>query len=358
MRAPAPDASNLPHEGASSSPSGGWLSRFLGWRGPERGSVVLHYRRVFILPTRYGLLFGVALLAMLLGAINYQLSLGYALTFFTASVAVVGMLSTFRNLAGLKLRMIETPAVFAGAPACLGIALENAVHPRTRWRLRIAAANSSTRHLRRKGGLSSQPLNDPVFLPAFFDVGADSPASLIVSVPTHQRGLMPLPRLRIDSVFPLGLWRAWAYWHPAGQVVVYPAPEVQPPSLPAPGALEAEGAWRGLGQEEFAGLRDYQPGDALRRIAWRRAARDEAGLLVKRFDGAQSQRLMLDWQQLQGLDTEARASRLCAWILEAEARHLQYGLILPDRRVDYGQGFDHRERCLYALAAMPHPAAS
>ncbi|MBL8494463.1 MAG: hypothetical protein JNM37_09400, partial [Rhodocyclaceae bacterium] len=56
---------------------GEWLFRR---RGPEPSPIVLTHKRIYVLPTRPGLFFGLALAAMLIGAINYQLSLGFALT--------------------------------------------------------------------------------------------------------------------------------------------------------------------------------------------------------------------------------------------------------------------------------------
>jgi hypothetical protein len=55
-------------------------------RGPEAGEVFLNQRRVFALPTSAGLMFGGLLVALLLGSINYTLSLGYGLTFLMASL--------------------------------------------------------------------------------------------------------------------------------------------------------------------------------------------------------------------------------------------------------------------------------
>ena len=61
-----------------------WLFQL---RGPEAGVIVLVQRRVFILPTRHGLIFAAVLLLMLTGSINYNLSLGFVLTFLLARVA-------------------------------------------------------------------------------------------------------------------------------------------------------------------------------------------------------------------------------------------------------------------------------
>jgi hypothetical protein len=55
-----------------------WLFQL---RGPQAGPVVLVQRRIFILPTRQGFVFAGVLVLMLIGSINYGLSLGFVLTF-------------------------------------------------------------------------------------------------------------------------------------------------------------------------------------------------------------------------------------------------------------------------------------
>src|SRR3972149_647551 len=77
-----------------------WLFQL---RGPETGVIVLGQRRIFILPTRHGLVFAAMLVLMLTGSINYTLSLGFVLTFLLAAMGVNSILHTFRNLAGLRI---------------------------------------------------------------------------------------------------------------------------------------------------------------------------------------------------------------------------------------------------------------
>ncbi len=47
---------------------------------------------------------------------------------------------------------------------------------------------------------------------------------------------------------------------------------------------------------------------------------------------------------------EARLSRLCAWVLQADRLGLDYGLRLPGNEVRPGSGEAHKRRCLEALA--------
>ena len=88
-------------------------------------------RQLYILPTRYGALYACMLLAMLSGAINYTLSLGFALTFLLAGLGLVAMLHAWRNLAGITLEIAKAEPVFAGEDARFEItASEHGGRPR------------------------------------------------------------------------------------------------------------------------------------------------------------------------------------------------------------------------------------
>src|SRR3990172_8921649 len=98
---------------------------FFGPRRPEPGTIFLRQNRVYILPTRAGLAFGMALGVMLVGSINYNLSLGYVLTFLLASMGLVAILHTFRNLVHLHITPGRVEPVFAGEIAWFELFVEN-----------------------------------------------------------------------------------------------------------------------------------------------------------------------------------------------------------------------------------------
>src|SRR5690554_2211857 len=85
-----------------------WLLR----RIPPGPSVRLDQRRIFIMPTAVGMAFVVALILMLLAAMNYQNSLAYGLTFLLGSVFLVTIVHTWRNLAGLVAKAGGSTPVF------------------------------------------------------------------------------------------------------------------------------------------------------------------------------------------------------------------------------------------------------
>jgi uncharacterized protein (DUF58 family) len=294
---------------------------------PEPGVVFLTQRRVYILPTRHGLIFGAALVLMLIGSINYNLSLGYVLTFLLAGLGVVSILHTFRNLVHLYVSAGRVSPVFAGDIARFQIVFENRSDIE-RHSLDVVCGKARAR----------------------CDVQAHRHCTVELGLKAQRRGWLPLARVTVDTRFPLGLMRAWSYVQPDMRALVYPRPDTAP--LPAPDADSETGDFvsLGVGTDDFAGLRPYQASDSPRHVAWKASARSEV-LLTKVFSGRASSELWFDWNKLPPeMGLEARLSRLARWVMLAEERGLRYGLKLPGTSVPLGEGFPHRERCLKELA--------
>lgn len=290
----------------------------------------LGQRRIFIIPSRGGLLYAMALVVMLIGAINYNLALGHALVFLLSGLGIVGMIHTFRNLHGLVVTPGRSAPVFAGEMAHFQITLDND-RPAPRLGLELEAE-------------SGHPVNATV--------NRKKGSKLNIPVSAQKRGWLDLPRIRLSTRYPLGLFTAWAYLQPAMRCLVYPQPIAAPlpPASPTPVGGERSGDG---GQEDFAGFRERQPADSPRHVAWKASARNagNAPLLIKQFAGGAQVELMLDWQLTDaGLADETRIGILTGWVLAADAADAHYGLRLPGADVPTGSGEAHRRRCLEALA--------
>ncbi|HRO60879.1 MAG TPA: SurA N-terminal domain-containing protein [Burkholderiaceae bacterium] len=188
--------------------------------------------------------------------------------------------------------------------------------------------------------------------PEHFDAPAGAEQSVSIAVPALRRGWQPAPRLRVETRFPLGIWRAWSWWQPALRLLVYPQPEPPGVPLPARQASAGEGLANGRGEQDLAALRPWQEGDSPRRVAWKamaRTATDE--LIVRQYEGGDLGELSLDWDQLPGnWDAEQRLSRLTRWVLEADSIGARYALRIPGTTLSTDAGPAHRARCLEALA--------
>jgi uncharacterized protein (DUF58 family) len=307
--------------------------RFVAWalrvRPPEAAPIVLSQRRVYVLPTRPGLAFAASLLIMLVGAINYTLSLGYVLTFLLGGLGVAAILHTFRNLAGLRISPGRSDPVFAGQTAHFSVLLEN----------------------RRSEARYALRLNFPGMAGIVSDVGGSATAAPTLEAATERRGWLSMPRLTIATTFPLGLVRAWSYAAPDQRCLVYPAPAAAAPPLPAAPGSEDGQARGGNGVDDFYGLRDHQPGDPPRHVAWKTVARHDGPLLTKEFTAAASRRIVLDWDSLPAdMAVEERLSVLARWVCQAHEAGIAWALRLPGVELPCAAGSDHYHACLKALA--------
>ncbi|PKO60349.1 MAG: DUF58 domain-containing protein [Betaproteobacteria bacterium HGW-Betaproteobacteria-18] len=298
-------------------------------RLPLTDSVTLTQRNVYIMPTRAGLMLGITLLVLLVAAINYQLNLGYLLTFLLAGSALVGMHIGHGTLRGLTLNLTAPEAIHLGTKAIFSIHLHNA-RKRTRYGIGLAVLGAEQW--------------------AWTDVAGQASAAVQLAFMPARRGRHQLPTLTAETRFPLGTFRVWTLWRPAAQVLVYPAPEVPAPALPEGQAHEGSAHASATSvQGEADGLRAYRRGDALKTIVWKKAAK--TGELVSRDSQTlQQQTLWLDQQHTGLSQSEAQLSRLCAWVLQAEQLGLIYGLHLKHQDIAPASGPAHQQRCLQALA--------
>lgn len=275
------------------------------------------------------MLFSSALIVMLIGAINYSLALGHALVFLLAGVGLSAMIQTFRNLYGLVITPGRSEPVFAGEIAHFGLTLGNE-RPTPRLALELSAVAD---HMVE----TAIPSQDTV--------------QLTIPLPSTRRGWLDLPKIRLSTRYPLGLFTAWSYLQPAMRCLVYPCPRPDLPPLPAAASDSGDQYGEG-GQDDFSGFRERQAADSPRHIAWKANARDDRRpLLVKQFSGGAQGTLILSWSMTPtSLDTEARLSILTGWILAAESAALHYGLELPGSSIPAGRGDAHQRRCLESLA--------
>lgn len=304
------------------------------WQNPSTsdGELILNRRRIYIMPNRAGFVYALLLLAIFITSINYHLNLGYGLNFVLVSCGWLAIHLTYRNLAGIGLSASPSGAFFLGELVHFTLHVNNQ-SSRVRYALALGFERQSMQLL---------------------DIAAQSSHSLTLTTAAVQRGWQSCPTIRIHTVFPFGLLIAWSYWSTAQTVLVYPRPETNPPPLPV-----SDSGSGGIdiiaGNDEFSGVRNYHPGDALKNLAWRQMARmgntDHEILLSKDFEGVHQKTCVLDFSLLPiQMAVEQRLSRLCAWLLIAQQQQIRYGFRLGAVQLSENSGPEHQLRCLRALA--------
>lgn len=305
------------------------VEKIRAWAARRHGRdslpITINRRRVYILPTRFGIMLALMLAAMLIAGLNYNSNLGLAFAFLMTSIALVTMHHCNRNLLGLKVDVTTEADAFAGREASFEFVLRNdSTIDRRDVEIRCKTA----------AGMRS--------------VLAQSSESVRVAIYVPRRGVLRLDQFELRTRYPFGWFHAWTYVQASLTAYVAPAPQGDR-TLPAAGGLGSASRSESRGDEDFAGLRAYEPGVPLKHMAWKVLARGGEAA-VRSYTSLAAQPEWLEWAALDGQDTETRLSQLCLWVLESEAAQRVFGLRIPGKEIPPGRGAAHRFACLRALA--------
>ncbi|MSP54406.1 MAG: DUF58 domain-containing protein [Myxococcales bacterium] len=285
-------------------------------------------------PTAAGAWYLVVMLGVAVGAMNTGNNLVYAVLSVTMGILVANNVLAEWNLRGLSARRSLPPELFAGQPARGSLMVDN---PR-----RIGPALAI--HVRElDGGLASAEVSrvEP-------GTGAGAPADW--TFPT--RGEHHYSRIRVGSSYPFGLLLRYRDLEVPGTVLVYPAPERQPAALGGPGdGVEGERPRGGVEQTgDFYGLREYHPGDPVRRIHARSSARIGTPMVMLRTGEAGSR----VWVKVDGAGDlrEQQIRRATAQVVQHTGRGDAVGLEADGVRVEPATGTHHRRALLTTLALL------
>ncbi|MFB9069067.1 DUF58 domain-containing protein [Pseudofulvimonas gallinarii] len=287
-------------------------------------------RRIYILPSRFGLVYATALFFLQLGALNYNNNAAILLALLLASIALMSAVVCVRFLNSLTVTAFDAGEAFAGTEQDCSLTVRSAQGPlRGELRLRVA-------------GLDAAMSYDGDFATGRWRAAAGA------------RGRHPLGRVRLSSGYPLGMFHAWCDLVPDADRLVYPAPESPAVRWPAEAdpAAGARATPRG-GDEEWHALREFRRGDSLRDIAWKTSARHDRWLVAETRSSAEAPTLRFSLSMVSHLDREHALSRLCGWILVAEAEQLSWILDLGNAKVGPGRGEVQRRHALVMLAELP-----
>jgi uncharacterized protein (DUF58 family) len=306
-------------------------SRVRRWARKRQGSdqaiTRLKSRRIYILPTGVGMVFGLMTFTMLLGSMNYNNNLSFVLTFLLVGVGFVSMHQCQRNLVGLEISFAGVDPVFAGQAAEFKIAITNhSKNRRPHLRLYFDDIKSHIDDL--------EPGESRVFH---------------LELPTERRGRVRLERFGVRTMFPFELFRSWAWLHMDLSGLVYPRPAATVPEPPPTQSAQGHRQHDARGEEDFAGLRRFNIGDSPRHVAWKAYART-GDMLSKQFSGADTSSQWFDFDYIESADVEQRLSILTRWIIDADRTQRDYGLRIAGQEFGPAHGEAHRHQCLEALA--------
>lgn len=301
----------------------GWFNARIERHG---NSITLTGRSIYVIPTRYGFMLGFMLFGLLLGSMNYSNSMAFMLTFLVGGIAILGMHYTYGTMVKLKIDVGSNKPIFAGQSARIKLLL-TPLNQRSRYGLFLG---------------NSDELQSPAH-------AEQERSPIYYQTEPLERGRYLLPRTRIWTTFPYGLFYSWAWLKLDSYVMVYPKPQSFLEHMESEGEKAGEKSSERKGDDDFAGIRRYQETDSPNRIAWKALAHTQE-LLSKEFHGTTDNNIWLNYELLSMLEPEQRLSQLCQWVLDCERDHQPYGLCLPGLTIDIDLGERHKKQCLEKLA--------
>ncbi|MBE0443026.1 MULTISPECIES: DUF58 domain-containing protein [unclassified Psychrobacter] len=322
------------------------LSRWFASRAPKSDSATLNLRNVYIFFSREGMLFLVLLVITFIAGINYGNNLVLGLCFYLVSVWLISFHVTFAHISGLKLQLLEVTMVEAGAPAWVTLQLR-----------------SESRQPRRQLLFDFESLDNQK------KKHADSQHSVLVArlqgeqiirlpVQTNARGQLELPRLKIKTVYPLGIMRAWSYVYFARTAWVYPKPEAfdwQAQYAVASAEDLPVGGQHRQGQDDFERLDNYVEGESLARVSWGHVARGQ-GMLTKHFADPVGHEQTLDYADMPAAQHEQKLAQLAYGVVTLGQLGVPFNMRLPSDMPSaamVGEGDGFAQACLLRLAKAP-----
>ena len=204
---------------AAPPPAAGLRQRVQRWwlaRLPATDHLELTQNNIFLLPTGAGWMLALTLLVLLIASINFQLNLGYLLTFLLAGSAAAGVVMGHNSLRGLQLRMLPPEPCFQGHSAQLTVELHNPA-ARTRYAIALGCADAQR--------------TTPTHW-AHTDVPAQGSAALHLGFVPARRGSHNLPLIGIQTHFPAGHLSHLSWWRPHRAAAGLSRPEPRPHPCP------------------------------------------------------------------------------------------------------------------------------
>jgi len=172
------------------------------------------------------------------------------------------------------------------------------------------------------------------------------PATVEWTASLDQRGVHSVGPLDVTFHGPLGLVERSVEETTAVEVVAHPRRF----DLAEPAAARGELHSRpDIVTQEFDRIREYRPGDPLRRVDWKSSAKHRDLHVVEFADRAGKEAVVVGGVAIR--ETDDQMARAVATLAEAALdAGLDVGIVVPAGRCEPDSGADHRERLLRLLA--------
>ena len=276
----------------------------------------LGHRSLYIIPSRFGVLWIAAAGLLLLVAIQTGSNSTLLMAFLMIGLMLLAMFLTHDTLQGLTLRCDQPAPAFAGEPAHYSLQLDSAAaRPRCSLRVQGHAV-------------------------VVCDRIAAGRTTLSLPWEAENRSWQLPPPVQIETIAPLGLFICWGRWQPQQPQLIWPrrrsgpVAETQPPR-----SID--------GLEEWQDLRPVREGERPALVDWASAARGRP-LQAKVFNDPEEPEVIL--APAPGVALELAREHLADRIWRLHHGGACYGLQIQGLSLAPSKGVRHRDACLEALA--------
>lgn len=276
-------------------------------------------RRVFVLPKRHGFMVGFSLLGVFAIAIRIQNNMLLLLSVALFIVFLLSLVWGGRNIAGVTLSLQPGQRLIAGETRPLECILRC----------------DTPRYF--VSAITSQGRQRVEFVNGL--------ARLTLLVRIEERGRQMVPPISIESDFPFGLARCWA-WISPGAVLVAPNPASGYEKF-----CDSRGRMMGMDSDDdnsgADSLAEWINGTPQTRVHWKRFAAT-GRLLIKQGEAAAADRITIDYGQMKHLGHEHALRTMCGAVMAAQNQQKGFVMILPGHQLVSENG--RNEEALDALA--------
>lgn len=317
------------------------LGKWLDQRIPANPAITLHSGNIFVFPNKLGWMFLSLMSIIYIIGTNYQNNLILLVAYGLLGLGLMSVFHGFAQLYGITVKQ-------QGCDMC-------AVGDQTFARIKITSRHPIH-------GLTlyfDTDEQDDVYLALAEKVEQkSSQINYTIQVPfsPKTRGVHNLPRLTVQTIYPLGIIRCWSKIDLAIEHIAYPqtiATELRLTHEVGENlhTKQYTPRYKEATTEDFDGIRNYQQGDPINRIAWKQSARTDT-LLNKQFKAPTGLK-NLHIKQFADCSTEEALSKLCFLVQQLASNKQEFSLSLHSQHLAASSGENHRQQCLIALAKEP-----
>jgi len=286
----------------------------------------INRKNIYIFPTKDGFQLGLFLITALIASTIYQINLGLIILVTLSVLFFLSILITYENLNHIQIKDYE-----------------NIIDSNGKEPLKLIINNSSKQKkinlniIDNKDVLKSETFN--------LNTGAN-----IISFnnPFLKRGCYDYPLLKIQTVFPFGITKAWNWFQLKERFYVYPSPIMYFKDLNH--FLVETLKYKSDFSEDFDGIDQFQEGMSESKIAWK-ISNSKDQLYIKKFESkSESKKILIDYNQIPIQDHEKKLGIMVFLLKECLQQNKVFAIKIKDQSSDFGDNKKHFEHCLKLIA--------